>query len=274
MKKHILSIASLLAIISLNSCLQHEVTINLKKDGSGTFVEETRMPAGILLGALSSTASSNEEEAEAKDPMKDLLKDPMKDLLSEEKAKKRAKELGKGVTFVKAEPVTLGEYNGARITYRFDDINKLRISAGDGMDKMNSEMEESDELKNDKKHIVFNYKSGVLSIQPQPHNDEKKPADKNEVTEEQSPEEMHMMKKVLTDMKFSMKLIIDSGIAETNASHRENNTITIMEMDMNKVFENPDNMKKLSALESLSDALKTIDGIKVETKPEVTIKLK
>jgi len=268
MKKYILSIASLLAIISLNSCLQHEVTINLKKDGSGTFVEETRMP-GMLLGMLGSTASSNEEEAEANDPMKDLL--------SEEKAKKRAKELGKGVTFVKAEPVTLGEDNGARITYRFDDINKLRISAGDGMDKMNSEMEESDELKNDKKHIVFNYKSGVLSIQPQLHNDEKKPADKNEVTEEQSPEEMDMMKQVLTDMKFSMKLIIDSGIAETNASHRENNTITIMEMDMNKVLENPDNMKKLSALESLSDALKTInhiDGIKVETKPEVTIKLK
>lgn len=273
MKKHILSIASLLAIISLNSCLQHEMTINLKKDGSGTLVEETRMSAMMLsmTGSIPSSDEDGKEEAEANDPIKNLL--------SEERAKKRAKELGEGVTFVKAEPVTLGTHKGARITYRFDDINKLRISADDGMDNMNSEMEASDEVKNDKKQMVFNYKSGVLSIQPQLHDDGKKPADNNEAPKEQTAEEMAMMKQMLTDMKFSMKLVIDSGIAETNASHHEKNTITIMEMDMNKMLEKPENMKKFTALDngSPSDALKTmnnIDGIKVETKPEITIKLK
>jgi hypothetical protein len=268
MKKHILSIASLLAIISLNSCWQQETTINLKKDGSGTLVEETRMSA-MLLATTRSFASSDEEgkkEAEADDPLKDLL--------SEEKNKKCAKELGEGVTFVKAEPVTLGTHQGARITYRFDDINKLRISANGGMSNinMNSEMEAPDDM-------VFNYKNGVLSIQPKLDEDGEKPADKNEAPKEQTAQEMAMMKQMFTDMKVSMKLVIDSGIAESNATHRDNNTITIMEIDMNKLMENPENMKKLSTLENEppTDALKTmsdINGIKVETKPEVTIKLK
>jgi hypothetical protein len=274
MKKHILSIASLLAIISLNSCLQQETTINLKKDGSGTLVEETRMSA-MLLG-MTSLASLDEEgkkEAEADDPLKDLL--------SEEKNKKCAKELGEGVTFVKAEPVTLGTLQGARITYRFDDINKLRISANGGLSNinMNSEMEAPDDAKDDRKHMVFNYKNGVLSIQPKLDEDGEKPADKNEAPKEQTAQEMAMMKQMCTDMKVSMKLVIDSGIAESNATHRDNNTITIMEIDMNKLMENPENMKKLSTLENelTTDALKTIsdiNGIKVETKPEVTIKLK
>jgi hypothetical protein len=269
MKKHILSIASLLAIISLNSCWQQETTINLKKDGSGTLVEETRMSA-MLLG-MRSFASSDEEgkkEAEADDPLKDLL--------SEEKNKKCAKELGEGVTFVKAEPVTLGTHQGARITYRFDDINKLRISANGGLSDI---MEAPDDAKDDRKHMVFNYKNGVLSIQPKLDEDGEKPADKNEAPKEQTAQEMAMMKQMCTDMKVSMKLVIDSGIAESNATHRDNNTITIIEVDMNKLMENPENMKKLSTLENelTTDALKTmsdINGIKVETKPEVTIKLK
>ena len=273
MKRHILSIASLLAIISLNSCLQHETTINLQKDGSGTLIEETRMSA-MMLAMTSGIASSIEEgkeEAEADVPFKDLL--------SEERNKKRAKELGEGVTFVKAEPVTLGTHQGARITYRFDDINKLRISGDDGMSKMNSEMEAPDDAKDDRKHMVFNYKNGVLSIQPKLDEDGEKPADKNEAPKEQTAQEMAMMKQMLTDMKVSMKLVIDSGIAETNASHHENNTITIMEMDMNKVLEKPENLKKLTDLdnESPAEAMKTmsqINGIKVETKPEITIKLK
>ncbi len=273
MKKHILSIASLLAIISLNSCLQHETTINLKKDGSGTLVEETRMNAMMLAmsSGLALEIEGDKKEAEADDPFKDLL--------SEERNLKRAKELGEGVTFVKAEPVTLGTHQGARITYRFDDINKLRISSDDGMAKMNSEMETPDEAKDNREHMVFNYKSGVLSIQPKVVGLGKKPGDKNEAPKEQTAKELAMMKQMCTDMKVSMKLVIDSGIAETNATHCDNNTITIMELDMNKVMENPEDMKKLTATdyESPSDAIKTmsqINGIKMETKPEVTIKLK
>ena len=48
-----------------------------------------------------------------------------------------------------------------------------------------------------------------------------------------------MMKQMFTDMKVSIKLVAESGIAETNATHNDGDTITLMEMDMGKLMENP-----------------------------------
>ena len=86
---------------------------------------------------------------------------------------------------------------------------------------------------------------------------------------------MNMMK----DMKMSLKVVIESGIAETDASFKDGNTITLTEMDMNKLLANPDAMKKLQNLNpqdpaEMQENLKGMDGVKVETKDKVTVKLK
>ena len=95
----------------------------------------------------------------------------------------------------------------------------------------------------------------------------------------EDPQAMAMMKQMFADMKMSIKLVADSGIEETNATHREGDTITLMEMDMNKLMEKPENLKKLGEVDQQNpaaamEALKGIDGVKVEVKPEVTVKLK
>lgn len=88
---------------------------------------------------------------------------------------------------------------------------------------------------------------------------------------------MAMMKQMCGDMKMSLKLAVEPGIGETNATHREGNTITLMEMNMGKIVENPDAMKKLGKMDPKQDptvameALKGIDGIKVEAQKEVTV---
>jgi hypothetical protein len=80
-------------------------------------------------------------------------------------------------------------------------------------------------------------------------------------------------------MKISIKLTSESGIAETNATHRDGDTVTLMEFDANKAMKNPDFRKKLDGVNqenpaTMLQALKGIDGLKLETKPEVTVKLK
>ena len=271
------SLLAATSALALTACFQHETTIHLKKDGSGTLIEEVRM-SGQMLAMMSQFAGGlGGGDAEAPDPLKDML--------SEDKAKERAAELGEGVTFEKIEPVTVGTSKGARATYRFADINKLRISTEDSVKQMGTPEGLPDTAKPaaaEKKPIVFNYKDGVLTIRPNAGQDAEKPdaAEKADAAGElNDPEAMAMMKQMFADMKMSIKLVVDSGIAETNATHRDGDTITLMEMDMNKLMENPDNLKKLGEIDqenpaAAMEALKGIDGVKAEVKPEITVKLK
>jgi hypothetical protein len=274
--KSLVTILAAASALALSSCFQHESTVHLKKDGSGTLVEETRM-GGQMLEMMSQFAGGlGGEDAKPQDPLKDLL--------SEDKAKKRAAELGEGVTLEKIEPVTVGTSKGARATYRFADINKLRISTEDSMKGVAAPGGPPEEVKPkaESKPIVFNYKDGVLTIVPNNDKNAEKPDAEKKAEAAQNledPQAMAMMKQMFADMKMSVKLVVDGGIEETNATHREGDTITLMEMDMNKLMEKPENFKKLGEVDqndpaSAMEALKGIDGVKVEVKPEVTVKLK
>jgi hypothetical protein len=276
LKKPLITLLAAASALALSACFQHETTINLKKDGSGTLVEETRM-SGQMLEMMNQFAGGlGGDDAKPQDPLKDML--------SEDKAKERAAELGEGVTLVKIEPVTVGTSKGARATYRFADINKLRISTDDSMNQMAKPdgLPDGEKPKAEKKPIVFNFKDGVLTIRPDVGKDDEKPeaADKAEAAENlENPEAMAMMKQMFADMKVSIKLVAESGIAETNATHRDGDTITLMEMDMNKLMAKPENFKKFSGVDqndpaAAMEALKGIDGVKAEVQPEVTVKLK
>ena len=113
--------------------------------------------------------------------------DPLKEMLSEDKAKKRAAELGEGVTLEKIEPVTVGTSKGARATYRFADINKLRISTDDSMKQMSTPegLPGGETPAAEKKPIVFNFKDGILTIRPNADKTAEKPAaeDKSEAAQ-------------------------------------------------------------------------------------------
>lgn len=275
-KKSLVALLAAASALALSSCFQHEATIHLKKDGSGTLVEETRM-GGQMLEMMSQFAGGlGGDDAKPQDPLKDLL--------SEDKAKERATELGEGVTLEKIEPVTVGASKGARATYRFADINKLRISTEDSMKGVAAPggPPEVEKPKTESKPIVFNYKDGVLTIVPNNDKNAQEPDAEKKAEAAQSledPQAMAMMKQMFADMKMSIKLVADGGIAETNATHREGDTITLMEMDMNKLMEKPENLKKLGEVDQQNpaaamEALKGIDGVKVEVKPEITVKLK
>ena len=276
-KKPLVILLATASALALSSCFQHETTIRLKKDGSGTLVEENRM-SGQMLEMMNQFAGGlGGEDAKPQNPLKDML--------SEDKAKERAAELGEGVTLEKIEPVTVGASKGARATYHFADINKLRVSTDDSVKQMNKPEGLPGEEKPKtpkKKPIVFNYKDGVLTIVPNNDKNDERPgaADKAEAAENlDNPEAMAMMKQMFADMKVSIKLVAESGIAETNATYRDGDTITLMEMDMNKLMEKPENLKKFGEIDQQNpaaamEALKGIDGVKAEVKPEVTVKLK
>jgi hypothetical protein len=274
MKRILLPFVSLLTALALPSCLQQATTIHLNKDGSGTIVEETTF--GAQMAAMLGGIGGGED-----------AKDPLKDLTSADKAKARAAKLGAGVTVEKTEPIDADGKKGARVTFRFADINKLKFTASGGLqDAMPAMPGAPAPDKPVEKPITFKYADGTLTLT---NPDQEKPAvpatEKKEGDPADSPDEAQaaqmeaMMTQMMADMKVSLKLVVEPGIAETNATNVEGNTITLMEMDMGKVIKNPGAFKKLRGIDQSDqakamEALKGFDGVKMEAKKVVTVKVK
>jgi hypothetical protein len=271
MKKLLLFVTSAIVALALPGCFQNETTVRLNKDGSGTLVEETRLGAQMM-AMMDQMSALGGENAQA---------DPIKEMFSEEKAKARAAELGEGVTYVKTEAINAdGGAKGARITYSFEDINKLKVSTGDSMKNMSPMGAGAAPAAKDNPPIEFSYAGEKLTIRmPEPEKPEAPAAGDAQKPDMDGPEAQAMMKQMLGDMKISFKVVIEPGIDQTNATHREGNTITLMEMNMGKLVENPDNLKKLTEVDqddpaAAMEALKDIDGVKVESQREVTVEVK
>lgn len=272
MKKLLLILAATLTSLVLPGCFQSETTIHLNKDGSGTIVEETLLGTQML-EMIDQMAGLGGQ---------DNKKDPLKTMFSEEKAKTRATELGEGVTFEKCKIIDANGAKGARVTYTFKDINKLTPSFGDNMKKMSPMGEAHAGAAKKPKPVAFAYAGGKLTIkmpQPDPKDAPEIPAaevpDKPDMN---NPEAEAMMKQMLGDMKMSLKVVIEPGVAETNASHQNGNTITLFDMNMGKLLENADTLKKLGKIDknnpaAAMEALKGIEGLKCETQQEVTVKV-
>lgn len=270
MKTRWLPALSVIASLTLSSCFQSESTIHLNKDGSGKLIQEIRIGAQAL--AMMSGFGSGQD---------DLAPDPLAGLLSEEKARTDATKLGKGVTFEKAEAVNVNGAKGARITYRFTDINQLRLPMNEGMRKLMTQNPEvsTGNPADPNQSVMLAYADGMLTIKmPNPQQNGDAAID-SEPHSESDPAADEMMKQMLGDMKMNMRIVIEPGIATTNSSHHEGNTITLMEIDMRKLVDKPEQMKKISRIGQQNPAaalaaLREIDGIKFETKPEITVTLK
>ncbi len=263
MKRLLLAFSSTLAALVLPGCLQSETTIHLNKDGSGMLVEQTTLGAQMMAMMDQMAAIGG-----------DAGKDPLADMFSAEKAKAKAATLGEGVTFEKSEPLDIKGNKGARTTYRFADINKLKVSTSEGMTSMSPMGDQAPEGAR-QKPVTFSYAADTLTLTlPAPE----KPAAVPATELDDNPQMEAMMKQMLGDMKMSFKLVIDSGIAGTDATHREANTITLVDMEMGKLLENPDIIKKLNQAPKDNPAaamelLKGLKGVTMETKQEVTVKL-
>ena len=270
MKKILILLVSVVASVVLPGCFQSETTIHLNKDGSGTLVEETRLGAQMLAMLDSMAGLGGEEKAK---------EDPVAKMFSDDRAKARAAELGEGVSFEKSEAIKDKGAKGARVTYRFKDINTLKITPSDSLKNM-SPMEAAPPAgAKIPVPVKFYYADGQLRItMPAPDQADAPADEKPEAPDMESPEAQAMMKEMLSDMKMSLKVVVEPGIASSNATHKSGNTITLMEMNMGKLLEKPDTLKILSKVDknnpaAAMKALKGIDGLKFETQEEITVKV-
>ena len=267
--------AGLLALLT-SSCLEHSATIRLNKDGSGTITEETVFSAEA--SAMMAQMPPGGSGPKFDDP---------------KKAAAAATKMGEGVTVEKVEKIDKDGRIGGRVVFKFQDINKVKFTYGAAMSDSAKDMGppgapgDAPDAEGDKpanKPMTFKYEGGVLTlVNPEPEAAAKKPAEGGDAPDagEPDPQALAMMQGMFKDMKMSLKVEIVDGIAETNATHVEGNTITLMDMAFGKLLANPEHMKKLSAMQmeesspaEVAAAFQGVEGMKIETKDSVTVKVK
>ena len=281
MKKIIHFAAAAVLALLTTSCLEHSATIRLNKDGSGTIVEET---------LFSAEASAMMAQMPAGDGQ-----DPLAQFADAKKAAAAAAKMGEGVTVEKAEKIDKDGRKGGRVTYKFKDINQVKFAFGQAMSDAGKDMgppgapgdapDEGDDALPENKPITFTYKDGTLTlVNPELKKEAKKPAagkegDAPDGAEEPDAQAMAMMQGMFKDMRMALKIEIADGIAETDALHVKGDTVTLMDVAFGKLIADPANMKKLSSMQDstpaeMAAAFKDIEGMEIETKEKVTVKVK
>ena len=251
----------LLLAMALPSCLQNETTITLNKDGSGMLVEETYLTTAML--------EMSAQYAEPGAP------DPVASMFTEDKAKEKAAKIGEGVEFVKMEMIEKDGMKGARSEYKFADISKITINPGSAMENLGDNAPKQRD--SDKDTMKFQFADGELTIII-PTTDFKDMAMDDE-EQGQNPQMEEMMKKMMANMRLSIKLKAANGIESTNATYVDGDTITLFDVQVDKMLDQKDRLKAISeTAKTDKDAaiveFKKVDGMKVETEEKVSVKLK
>ena len=274
MKRQVNLLLALLSAMILSSCFQFETEITVNKDGSGTIVEE--MILGAQMVQMMEMAAAQGGGAD---------QNPLADLKDEAKAKQKAASYGEGVSLVKIEDVNKDRGKGVRVTYKFTDINKVSFNPSGAVAQMGDLDESTSEALAQAKdaNATFKLVDGKLTITlPDGEDEGDLPEDTdNDLPDDFDPNDpqMAMMMEMFKGMKMGAKVTVKPGIAETNATHRNGDTITLFEVNFDQLLKNPAGMKSLQKINmrdraKAAEALANVDGATAETKKEVTIAIK
>jgi hypothetical protein len=251
----------LAAMFLLSGCIQVERIVKLKPDGTGTIEETVLIPKAALATLQQMAGGAGGKQM---------------DLFDEAKLKQEAAKMGEGVTYVSGKKLSSDAGEGFTAVYAFTDVNKLKLdqNLADSVPGPTSGPDQNRKAE----PVVFHFTKGSPSeltvTMPAP---EFKP--KTAKPDAMDDGAMQMMQQMLKDMKMTFAVEMQGTISETNATYRDGGRVTLMEMDFNKVLSNPEKFKTLAkanpqTMQEAKALLKEIDGIKVETSPEVKIKFK
>jgi hypothetical protein len=241
-------------------------TVTVNKDGSAT-VEET-MLLGAQLAAM--MAQQGGDEAGPGGQLKGLV-------LDKEGAEKRAKDLGEGVTVKSIEEMkTPDGKTGNKVTFAVADIRKLKYKPNTPDNKEGAEEKAGNEM-------TFALEGGTLTITNPDADKKKEGAEKPKRSPEeieQMKAQMGMMKQMFAGMRMTVEVKAAGGIASSDASHQTADTVTYLDVQFDKLMENPDafaTMMEGSDNMSMADAAKKfekVEGMKIEGGKVVKMELK
>jgi len=292
----------LLPAILITGCIDADTDIIINKDGSGTITETVLMEkqsakslAGMMAGMRETLGNKNKQSAEPVTWWK------------KEDIEKRASKMGEGVSLQSVEPYETDTGIGYKATFAFKDVNKIRLEPDpnshapeqpeqnqhDGNSTSPTQRDADDVATSttpEEETICFTFTAGNparLSINmpnPKPSSEQSQPSPSESQTAQQEESNpfvsgmMGAMGQMFKGMRVKSTLTVQGEIVQTNAAYRDGSSITLMEIDFEKLLSDAKLMEKFIQNEnSFSKNLslfKDNPGVKFDPNNPITIEFR
>jgi hypothetical protein len=254
-------------------CLSSTSVIHVRGDGTGT-VTNTILLKDSTLQLLNSLQASN-----AAEDKKETAKGP-KEFFSEEKMREMAPRLGDGVTFQSMQPLKQEGWEGAKVTYAFTDISKVRFNMrSQGAADMGGSKPEL---------LTFRFAraaAGPANLTIVMPEEALKKAMSGEAAKKPASDQdalgkamLEQFKSMFEGMKASVVVEVAGPIVKTDADHVNGSTVTLLAIDFNELMKTSGNLETFAGLAdgsvSMADArakLKDVKGLVLTLQPEVNV---
>lgn len=251
----------------LAGCLNSATLIKVKPDGSGTIEQTMLMNMAALKGMMAGL-----------DPKGQTKESPF----NEAEIKRNIERLGKGVRFVSSTPMKQDGFEGTKVIYAFDDINQVSVDqdpniAGASDGKLSGPAKPSNPVKF---KLARQGNSSVLTVdfaevenKPAQVPAQTPPPDTGKL----DPAMMPMLKAMFAGFKVAIDVEVAGKIVKTNADYVNGSRITLLELDVERLFEDEAKLRELqtkvgpgASLASVRPYLKDVKGVKIN-QPVVTV---
>jgi hypothetical protein len=264
--------------LGLTGCLSSYTLVKVKANGSGT-VEQTTLVSPQMLGMMTGMMQGMAGGQNGGKPVKAPT---VADMFKEEDLRAAAARMGTGVRFVSSTPAKADGREGVTAVYAFDDITKLSVNQA-----MTPPGGKSASITpKDESPIMFGLTGGMLGAKTlsitMPEGKPKAGAkpEKPEGTpdlKDMPPEMLAMMKTMFQGAKIGIDIEVDGKLIKTNSPYVTGSRITLMEVDLAALLEDPAKLQKMqefgpnAGFDQVRAALGDIKGVKMPTERITTI---
>lgn len=262
----------LLATFGLTACLNSTTLVKLKADGSGTVEQTTLMNLAAVKGMMGANAQANAG--------------PM---MSKADLERTAARMGKGVRLLSTEEIKGDNgFEGTKAIFAFDDINQIQISqdpnlaGGTGAKAPDAKQDDPVKFNLTRNNtsgtstLTINFADRPVSKDPPPTTTGT-PAEMPDLT---NPMMMNMVKTMFQGFKINIDLEVVGAIVKTNAEYVKGPRLTLLEMDMAELLQDPEKLKALqgkigpgASFSEIKPYLKDLKGIKIDG-PSISVEFK
>lgn len=252
-------------VLLLSGCIEMSTRVKVEKDGSGK-VEQTFLMKTEIVEMLKNLGQSDE---------------PF-ELYTEEEVENQAEGMGPGVSLISVEPIEKRALTGYFAVYGFEDINDLRVNQNP--DAQVPEQEgEGDSVR---EYYTFDFTEGRTALlrinapnEESTETSDGTPLGEEQPQEEYDPEMAEMMRQIYRDMRISMAVEVGGSIEKTNAEFVEGSTVTLMDLDFNRLLEKEGRFEELmrnqtDTLEETKTLLRGIPGLSIELADPVEVRFR
>ncbi len=272
MLRRLALIPLLAAAVLASGCLTSTTTVTLKANGSGTVEQVMLMNTAMMeqVGQMIASQMGGSSSVSSKPS------NPFEDAFDEAKLKAELAKM-KGVRLVSRTPLKQDGLDGVKVVLAFDDVNQLALNenvGGTGDQPLRLAMTKN-AAGSSVLTIEFPDKPGAGAEGPTTSSKPRGQAPR--------PEELAMAQMLFKGFRVQMLVDVEGTLVRTSSPYVEGNRVTLLDLDMEKVFANPEALAGLDGLPfgpgmSVTEARAAlaksgVKGIKVND-PKVTIEFR